>query len=129
MMKIKIILPVLLLLFFQFTGDCFAQSKISDFKDLIGRWVRPDGGYTLVIKKVNDEGNMDAKYTNPNNINVAKAKASIESGKINLFVELQDVGYPGSYYTLVYDPDKDRLVGVYHRMVVEKKFDIFFVRK
>jgi uncharacterized protein (DUF2147 family) len=128
-MKIKIILPVLFLLFFQFIGDCFAQSKISDFKDLIGRWVRPDGGYTLVIKKVNDEGNMVAKYTNPNNINVAKAKASIESGKINLFVELQDVGYPGSYYTLVYDPDKDRLVGVYHRMVVEKKFDIFFVRE
>jgi len=89
--------------------------------------VRPDGGYTLLIKAVNDDGSIDAAYFNPNPINVSKAQVSTESGKTNIFVELRDVGYPGSYYTLVYDPDSDRLAGVYHHLVLKQNFDVYFV--
>jgi uncharacterized protein (DUF2147 family) len=112
-----------------FTYDVTAKSKTMDYAKLVGNWIRPDGGYVLAIKAVSKEGKMEAAYFNPNNINVAKASATIESGKINLFVELQDTGYPGSYYTLAYDPDKDRLVGVYHHMVLKQNFDTYFVRQ
>jgi uncharacterized protein (DUF2147 family) len=99
---------VFLILFFSsfvFTYEAPAKSKTADYEKIVGNWVRPDGGYVLAIKSVSKDGKMDAAYFNPNNINVAKARANIESGKINLFVELQDTGYPGSYYTLTYDPN------------------------
>ena len=106
-----------------------SQQKTIEYKDLIGRWVRPDGGYVLHFKAVNDDRSIDAAYFNPNPINVSKAQVSSEPGKTNIFVELRDVGYPGSYYTLVYDPDSDRLAGVYHHLVLKQNFDIYFVRK
>jgi len=90
--------------------------------------VRPDGGYTLVIKNVRFDGSIEADYLNPNPINVSEARVTTESGKINIFVELRDVGYPGSYYTLTYEKDTDRLVGVYHHAVLKENFDIYFVR-
>ena len=74
-----------------------SQQKTIEYKDLIGRWVRPDGGYVLLIIAVKDNGNIDAKYFNPNPINVSKAKVSNESDKIDIFVELRNVGYPGSF--------------------------------
>ncbi len=128
-MKNKNILLALLFLFFMFNTDCFAQSKISDFNDLIGHWLRPDGGYVLVINAVDDKGNLDAGYFNPNNINVAKAKASIEEDQIKIYIEMQDVGYPGSNYTLIYDKENDRLVGVYYHAVLKQEFDIYFLRQ
>ena len=128
-MKIKIILSALLFLFFLFTGGCFAQPKISDFNDLVGRWLRPDGGYVLVINKADDQGNLDAGYFNPNNINISKAQASIEEKQIKIYVEMQDIGYPGSNYTLTYDKDNDQLVGVYYHAVLKQNFNIYFVRK
>ena len=128
-MKNKNILLALLFLFFMFNTDCFAQSKISDFNDLIGRWVRPDGGYVLAINAVDDKGNLDAGYFNPNNINVAKAQASIEENQIKIYVEMQDIGYPGSNYTLTYDKENDRLVGVYYHAILKQKFDIYFLRQ
>ncbi len=91
--------------------------------------MRPDGGYTLVIKNVASDGRIDARYFNPNPINVSIAKAGTKDNKINVFVELQDTGYPGSNYTLIYDPEKDRLFGVYYHAVLKKNFDIFFVRE
>ena len=94
-----------------------SQQKTVEYKNLIGRWVRPDGGYVLHFKAVNDDGSIDAEYLNPNPINVSMAKVSNRSDKIDIFVELRDIGYPGSFYTLVYEPDRDRLVGVYHHLV------------
>src|SRR6185295_1268123 len=69
---------------------------------LIGRWVRPDGGYTMVIKSVDASGRMDATYSNPNSINVAKSEISVEGGSLRIFIELRGVGYPGSTYMLTY---------------------------
>jgi hypothetical protein len=122
-MKAKFILLSLLFLF------SFSVCAQSQYAQIIGTWVRPDGGYTLDIKDVSGDGKMDASYFNPNPINVAVAQATIESEKINVFVELQDIGYPGSNYTLVYDPDTDCLIGVYHHLVINQDFDVYFVRK
>ena len=82
----------------------------------------------LVIKNVRDDGNIDAAYFNPRSVRVSQARVSTKADRLNIYVELRDTGYPGSNYTLTYDPDTDRLVGVYHPMVLKKKFDIFFVR-
>jgi hypothetical protein len=122
---------IILLLFFSFTfiNSSQSQSVETGYEKLIGNWVRPDGGYVLVIKNVRFDGSIEADYLNPNPINVSKAHVSNESGKINVFVELRDAGYPGSYYTLTYNKDTDRLVGVYHHMVLNKKFDIYFLRQ
>jgi hypothetical protein len=128
-MKNKIIASSLLYLFFLFTAGCSAQSKISKFNDLIGRWLRPDGGYVLAINGVDAQGNLDAGYFNPNNINVAKAQASMEEDQIKIYIEMQDIGYPGSNYTLTYDKENDRLVGVYYHAILKQKFDIYFIRQ
>jgi len=82
-----------------------------------------------LIKNVRFDGSIEADYLNPNPINVSEARVTTESDKINVFVELRDVGYPGSYYTLTYDKVTNRLVGVYHHLGINQNFDIFFMRE
>ena len=101
----------------------------SGFQKLIGEWVRTDGGYILDIQKVHTDGKIEVAYLNPRPINVSKAHTGIEAGKINLFIELRDTYYPGSYYTLNYDSKNDSLVGVYHHLGVNQDFNISFARK
>jgi hypothetical protein len=91
---------------------------------LIGRCAR----YTIIIKSVDPSGKMDATYSNPNPINVSKAEVAVEGGALKLFIELRDVGYPGSTYTLTYLPAGDRLTGVYYQAAIQQKFDIVFQR-
>ncbi len=96
---------------------------------LIGRWLRPDGGYVLEVRAVDGaSGRMDAAYLNPRPIHVGKAEAKEEGGKLTVFVELQDVGYPGSIYRLTYLPQVDQLIGTYYQPAVEQSFDVEFVR-
>jgi hypothetical protein len=103
--------------------------KNDDYKHLIGRWVRSDGGYVLDIRKVQSDGKLEAAYLNPKPINVSKACANITTGKIELFVELRDKYYPGSYYTLTYDSKMDLLIGVYHHLGIGRNMNVFFSRK
>ena len=72
---------------------------------------------------------MELAYLNPRPINVSKAQAHIETGRINLFVELWDRYYPGSYYTLTYDSQKDLLIGIYHQLGTGQNFNVIFSRK
>lgn len=103
--------------------------KNADYSQLVGRWVRPDGGYVLDIRNVQSDGKLEAAYLNPKLINVSKASANIKTGRIELFVELRDKYYPGSYYTLTYDSQKDRLIGVYHHLGIGQNINVFFSRK
>lgn len=121
----------------QTTSDCEAQPRKESasgtktktgFEALEGRWVRPDGGYILQIRSMEASGKMDAGYFNPRPINVSKAQASKEGGKIKVFVELNDVGYPGSTYTLTYDPKEDVLRGIYYQAAMKQSFDVYFTR-
>jgi hypothetical protein len=95
---------------------------------LEGRWQRPDGGYVLEIRKVYPSGAADAAYFNPNPIRVAKATATGDPFSATVFVELQDVNYPGSTYTLTYDPRRDVLEGIYYQAMLAQSFDVVFVR-
>ncbi len=105
------------------------RSETADYGPLIGQWVRPDGGYILDIKSIGTDGKIEMVYLNPRPINVSKAQANTKAGKIELFIELRDRGYPGSYYTLTFDSKTNRLVGVYHHLVLNQNFDIYFVMR
>jgi hypothetical protein len=98
------------------------------FGPLAGRWFRLDGGYVLEIRSVDAAGKMDASYLNPRPINVAQAQATRDGSTLKVFVELQAHGYPGSTYTLTYDPTGDQLCGVYYQAVLQQRFDVCFVR-
>lgn len=96
---------------------------------LIGRWVRPDGGYVLAIRSVQDNGTLDASYYNPHSINVARAEWRRENGRLAVFIELRDKNYPGSQYTLRYVPEEDALAGTYFQAVHKQTFEIIFIRQ
>ena len=99
-----------------------------EFAELIGRWVRTDGGYTIVIKSVDPNGKIDATYANPNSINISRAEASVEGSSLRIFIELRGAGYPGSTYTLTHFPTGDRLTGEYFQAAIRQKFDVIFLR-
>lgn len=137
-MRLATIMIILGIAFaFQPVSECSAQAKKeaatktkdkAGFDVLKGRWLRPDGGYIIQIRSVDGNGKIDAGYLNPRPINVSKAQATKESGKIKVFVELTDVGYPGSTYTLTYDPKEDVLRGVYYQAAMKQSFDVYFTR-
>ena len=52
------------------------RNSQSGFEALKGRWRRPDGGYVVDVKGVDENGKMDVSYANPKRINVSKAEAS-----------------------------------------------------
>ena len=103
-------------------------ASAADYRPLIGRWQRTDGGYVIEIRRVATDGAMQAAYFNPRPINVSWAKASEFKDHLKVEVELRDTGYPGSSYTLLYDPEKDALLGFYYQAVQKQNFDVIFVR-
>ena len=104
-----------------------AESKF-DLQKLKGGWRRPDGGYILAIRNVADSGAMEAAYFNPNPIHVARAEASRDGDNTKVFIELRDVNYPGSTYTLTYEPASDQLKGIYYQAVERQRFEVIFER-
>ncbi len=99
-----------------------------DVQTLTCRWIRTDAPYVIEIQGVNNDGTMQASYYNPRLINVACAEARKKNGTLEIFVELRDVNYPGSHYTLGYDRENDRLQGVYFQAAIQQNFDVSFVR-
>ena len=99
------------------------------FNLLKGTWVRPDGGYRIVIGGVGADGRIDATYYNPSQLPFATAQASMNGTQLRAAFELRAGGYDGSTYDLTYDPASDRLSGVYFQAVIKQKFDVYFVRK
>jgi len=99
------------------------------FAALKSRWLRPDGGYILDIRGVDDaSGKLEAAYLNPRSINVSKAQASRDGASLKVFIELRDANYPGSTYTLAYDPVGDQLRGIYYQALQGQSFDVVFTR-
>jgi uncharacterized protein (DUF2147 family) len=98
------------------------------FEKLRGRWLRDSGGYVIEIRSVGPGGKLEAAYFNPKSIRVEKAEASQVGMALKVFIELRDVNYPGSTYTLAHDAKNDRLVGRYYQAVAGETFDVYFVR-
>jgi hypothetical protein len=105
-----------------------ADSANAGFRALHGRWFRPDGGYILDIRDVDARGKIDAVYLNPRPIAVASAEATRDGSTLRVFVELRAPGYPGSTYTLTYDPQRDQLAGIYFQAALQQRFEVVFVR-
>ena len=99
------------------------------FDRLVGRWERTDGGYVLEVTRAETDGRLEASYLNPSPIHVAQATASRQGATITVFVELRDVNYPGSTYTLVYDPVSDTLEGTYFQALQQQRFSVVFARR
>ena len=105
-----------------------AEPVLVEFEKLKGKWVRPDGGYVLEFKRLLPQNELDAAYYNPNPVHVGKARLYKERGFVKVFVELQDVNYPGSTYTLIYDKENDQLCGVYYQATQQQEYQIAFER-
>ncbi len=110
------------------TGALAKAESVSEQR-LVGRWLRPDGGYILEIRGAHENGHLEAAYLNPRPIHVARAEWQRREGRLQVFVELRDVNYPGSTYTLDYVPKQDRLAGAYFQAVQQQTFDVEFVRQ
>jgi hypothetical protein len=95
---------------------------------VVGRWLRPDGGYILELAGPDPGEKFKATYLNPRPIRVATTRVTRQGNDIRVYVELLDVGYPGSYYDLIYDSTGDQLVGNYFQAKMNATFDVFFVR-
>lgn len=96
---------------------------------LKGRWLRTEGGYVIEIRSVEPSGHVDAAYFNPRPIHVAKAEATHDGEALRLFIELRDVNYPGSQYSLRYDAGRDVLEGTYFQAIQRETFAVSFVRE
>ena len=118
-------IPVLMILLLAASAG---TASSDDYRPLVGRWQRTDGGYIIDISRVLPDGSMQAGYFNPRPINVSRARASLVKDHLKVEVELRDSGYPGSTYTLLYDPHKDALLGFYYQAVQRQNFDVVFVR-
>ena len=94
----------------------------------MGRWERPDGGYIVEIKSVDASGKLEVGYFNPDPIHVARAAAMRDKGTNKVFIELNDVNYPGCTYNLTHDPQSDQLYGQYFQAAMQQTFDVVFAR-
>lgn len=112
----------------QGTAAAVAPTAEFELQKLVGRWLRPDGGYVLEIRSVDARGKMEAAYFNPRPIHVARAEVSRDGIATKIFVELRDVNYPGSTYTLIYEPTNDQLKGIYFQAALKQQFEVFFQR-
>lgn len=100
----------------------------ADPAKVVGRWMRTDGVYVLQLSNPTFDGRLTAAYFNPRPINVSRAGWKLEEGYLLVLVELRDMGYPGSTYTLAYQQDTDRLVGLYYQAAAHQQFDVVFER-
>ncbi|UCE49347.1 MAG: hypothetical protein JSW47_04230 [Phycisphaerales bacterium] len=99
-----------------------------DFQALVGRWVRMDTPYVIDIESTSQDGTLQAAYYNPRSINISVAEARDKDGTLEVFVELRDVNYPGSTYTLTYDRARELLIGIYFQAAMQQKYDVAFRR-
>jgi hypothetical protein len=106
-----------------------AKVKIPDYNQVIGDWIRTDGGKTIRINGASPDGNLNAEYFNPNPIHVGQAEWILKNNRLVVIVELQDVNYPGSRYTLEFFPAEEKLAGIYYQAVDKENYEVEFIRQ
>jgi len=105
-----------------------AAKPSAELQKLKGRWLRPDGGYILEIKQVDANGQLEAAYFNPNPIRVTSSFAKMNGDDIKVFIELNDVNYPGCKYELNYISAAGLMAGTYFQAAINQTFDVVFER-
>ena len=127
---ILILIMVVIILFTKGNDDSVQSNRSTTDKNLlVGEWVRTDAGYLIKIINLNVDGTLKAQYFNPNPINVGNATWQENYGNLEVIVELKDVNYPGSKYTLSYLPDRDVLAGNYYQAVQGLDFYVEFAKR
>jgi hypothetical protein len=101
----------------------------NDYGVIAGDWQRTDGNYVIKVTDVPMGGHATVEYFNPKSIQIEQASVSTEKELIKLFIKFQDKGYEGSTYRLYYFAKKDALVGFYYQAVMDKTFEVIFLRK
>jgi hypothetical protein len=109
-------------------ADAPAAQAPADPVQVVGIWQRMDGAYILELRNPTFDGRLEAIYLNPRPIHVARSGWVLKDGDLMVLVELRDKGYPGSTYTLAYQQDTDRLVGIYFQAVAQQQFEVVFKR-
>lgn len=104
-------------------------STKDDYSIIAGQWQRTDGNYLIKVSDVKADGRAMVSYFNPKPIHVAKAAISTEKSLIKLFIKFQDKGYEGSTYKLYYYAQKDALAGFYYQAVMDRTYEVIFLRK
>jgi hypothetical protein len=61
-------------------------------------------------------------------IHVARAEATRDGEVLKIIVVLEDVGYPGSSYTLTWSPTERLLSGEYYQATLQEIFEVTFTR-
>ena len=126
---VVILLIVIVVILTEEPSDSVSTSaKTIDKNLLVGNWLRTDSDYRLQISEVNEDFTLKAKYFNPNPINVGVAKWEESNGNLKIIIELRDVNYPGSTYTLSYLPGREVLAGEYYQAVEGLTFYVEFTR-
>ena len=95
---------------------------------LLGWWLRYDQKYMIVIEAVAADGRLTARYLNPDPVGVSKAEAWKVGERVELLLELTDENYPGNFYELSFDPERQILAGVYHHLALKEDFEVDFTR-
>ena len=121
------VIPILMLMFSS-RAIALPETK-TDYGVIAGEWQRTDGNYLIRISDVSADSQATVKYFNPRSIHVAEAAISTEKELIKLFIRFQDKDYEGSTYKLYYYAEKDALVGFYYQAVMDKTYQVIFLRK
>ena len=125
-----LLIIILILLLVNGTDDSKKSGINTADKDLlVGYWLRTDANYIIKINSVKDIGTIEAEYFNPKSINVGRAIWENNYGHLKIYIELRDVNYPGSNYTLNYLPDRDILAGEYYQAVEGATYYVEFSRR
>ena len=128
---------ILVLLPFLFGTSCGNQEKkaeqakyVSDTQltAALGKWQRSDSPYVLVLSNIKTDSTLVAKYLNPKSINISETHWKTSDGYFYFYIKFDDEGYPGSYYSLGYYPEEDRLFGFYYQAMQKQKYDVVFER-
>ena len=118
---IIIIIPAIWFLFLNKDSDVDMA-----FEKLAGSWLRSDGIYTIKISDVKENGEMTAAYFNPNPIHVEKAIWKVKDDVLQVYVEMNDKNYEGSYYKLTYNKQSKQLVGIYFQAFSKQSYQVSF---
>ena len=131
--NLRFILSILFLfgiLFFVFVFNPATTEQTNEqYANLVGEWIRPDGGYKLLISSVDEQGNLTASYFNPNPIKIAEARVLRGKKLTKIFIKFDDKNYRGSTYTLNYSENEPFLQGKYYQALLKKTYDIIFFKQ
>lgn len=118
-----IIMLLIIPVFLNCSGE---KENIQD--QLLGKWKRTDGNYTLDISEVKAEGELTVAYLNPQPINVGRSAWRMQEDVLQVYVELQDENYPGSLYKLFYNDESGTLDGTYYQAVAKQTYEVQFTK-